>query len=115
VRGREQSWVAFSAEALNEAAETLLLTYLAVAHFGRGRGAWADAEAPPHWRAVVTDALAPQRAALDALWAARGEGAADEAAVQALARSLHAPLASGARAALHALYPAAAAHNRETQ
>jgi hypothetical protein len=113
VRGREQSWVAFSAEALNEAVETLLLTYLAVAHFGRGRGAWADAEAAPHWRAVVADALAPQRAALDTLWAARGNDAADAAAQQALAQALQPLLANAARAALHRLYPAAA-HNRPT-
>jgi hypothetical protein len=114
VRGREQSWVAFSAEALNEAAETLLLTYLAVAHFGRGRGAWAEAEAPAHWRALVANAVAPQRAALDALWAARGDTPADEAAVRTLTQALQPPLANAARAALHTLYPAAAVHNRAT-
>jgi hypothetical protein len=113
VRGREQSWVAFSAEALNETVETLLLTYLAVAHIGRGRGAWAEGPVPAHWRAVVADALAPQRAALEALWAARGNGAADAAAQQSLAQALQPLLANATRAALHRLYPAAA-HNRPT-
>jgi hypothetical protein len=113
VRGREQSWVAFSAEALNEAVETLLLTYLAVAHFGRGRGTWTEGPVPAHWRAVVADALAPQRAALNALWAARGDGAADAAAQHALAQALQPLLANAMRAALHRLYPAAD-HNRPT-
>jgi hypothetical protein len=110
VRGSEQSWVAWSAAALHEAAETALLTYLAVAHFGRGRGAWVQGEAPAHWRGVAQQALGPQRAALDALWAARGDG---DAAPEVLARSLHAPLAQATRAALEALYPGAwPDHNR---
>ena len=35
-----------------------LLRYLAVAHYGRGRGDWAQGESPPHWPAVVAEALA---------------------------------------------------------
>jgi hypothetical protein len=112
VRGREQSWLAWGADALDEAVQTALLTYLAVAHFGRGRGAWVQGEAPPHWRAVVADALAPQRATLHALWAERGDAAADDARIAALARQLHAPLAAAARGALQTLYPQAwPAHN----
>jgi hypothetical protein len=30
-----------------------ILLYLAVAHFGRGRGEWSRSEHPEHWRAVV--------------------------------------------------------------
>ena len=47
--------------------EAALLRYLAVAHFGRGRGDWAQGEAPPHWPAVSPAALAPQRRALASL------------------------------------------------
>ena len=44
--------------------EAALLRYLAVAHFGRGRGDWAEGEAPAHWKDVVAAALAPHREAL---------------------------------------------------
>ena len=59
VRGTGQSWLAWNAEALNQIVEAALLRYLAVAHFGRGRGEWAQGETPPHWKDVVDDALGP--------------------------------------------------------
>jgi hypothetical protein len=90
--------VAWSDAALVAQAEAALLRYLAVAHFGRGRGDWAAGEAPPHWRALVGEALAPRR---EALVSARG--AARPA--QALTR----PLSEAMRALLARLYPAA--HN----
>ena len=49
------------------AAQAALLRYLAVAHFGRGRGDWAQGESPPHWREVVQRSLAAQREALAAV------------------------------------------------
>ncbi len=52
--GTHSSWLRCSHEALNQFAQAALLRYLAVAHFGRGRGAWVDAESPhtgtPPWR-----------------------------------------------------------------
>ena len=33
------------------------LLYLAVAHFGRGRGNWVEGEYPAHWRAAVEETL----------------------------------------------------------
>ncbi len=35
-----------------------VLRYLAVAHFGRGRGNYVESEAPPFWQAEVEAALA---------------------------------------------------------
>ena len=32
-----------------------LLTYLAVCHFGRGRGEWEESEQPEHWREAVDE------------------------------------------------------------
>jgi hypothetical protein len=66
VRGTEHSWVGFSAEALPPLLSAALLRYLAVAHFGRGRGEWAEAEAPPHWAAEVAAAVAAEQAAVSA-------------------------------------------------
>jgi hypothetical protein len=108
--------VSWSAEALHGQAEAALLRYLAVAHFGRGRGEWVVGESPPHWPAVVKAALEPARPALEAAWAQRLEpvpspgagGDAEATADAALAARLRPPLESAARRALVALYPDAA-------
>jgi 50S ribosome-binding GTPase/Domain of unknown function (DUF3482) len=85
VRGSEQNHVAFSDEALHAAAEAALLRYLAVAHFGRGRGEWAQGEAPAHWGQTVARALAPQREAMAAAWHAQRQVQAAQAAQPAQA------------------------------
>lgn len=138
VRGSERSWAAWDDAALGPVVEAALLRYLAVAHFGRGRGGWQPGEAPPHWAAVVRAALEPDRAAWQALWRTRGRGApgaagpaaatgakgvagasagagaqggagADDAEAAALAAGAQPLLAAAARRALEALYPGAAA------
>ena len=48
-----------------------LLRYLAVAHYGRGRGEWQESEYPPFWRERVAHAVAAQQPALAAIWALR--------------------------------------------
>ena len=114
VRGTQQSWLSWNAQALHQMVEAALLRYLAVAHFGRGRGLWAQAESPPHWKEVIAEALLPHRAELDALWAGRGapgdDGGAAEAqvSVAALATQLQPLLRRAAQSALRRLYPAAA-------
>jgi hypothetical protein len=95
LRGGSAGQVAWSESARLAQAEAALLRYLAVAHFGRGRGDWATGEAPPHWRAVVAEALAPQRAAI---------------VVATTAAELQPRLVEAARAVLRRLYPAAAYH-----
>jgi hypothetical protein len=54
-----------------------LVFYLAVAHYGRGRGAFRDLAEPEHWRAAVSGVLANRKNALtalaDELRAAKGE------------------------------------------
>jgi hypothetical protein len=56
-----------------------LLGYLAVAHHGRGRGAWAAQEPPAAWVAAVDAAVAQQRPALQALWRRGDVGESGEA------------------------------------
>ena len=106
LRGLEQGWVGWSDEALTPMTEAALLRYLAIAHFGRGRGDWAAGESPPHWRAVVRAALAPQHAALALLWRQRGDA-------DALAGRLQPLLDAAARAALRELYPDASGDVRD--
>jgi hypothetical protein len=112
VRGVGSGWVGWSDEALQAMTDAALLRYLAVAHFGRGRGDWSAGESPPHWRSVVAAALAPRREALAAAWDAARDAAADappatgpDAGAAALADALRPLLAGAAREALGRLYP----------
>ena len=112
VRGTEQSWLTWNAEALGSMLDAALLRYLAVAHFGRGRGEWAQGESPPHWKAVTEAVIAPYADALDEVW--RGRGARADAAARAdeverLARELLPLLTQITFAALRRLYPGSAA------
>ncbi len=107
VRGTEQSWLAWNAEALDQMVEAALLRYLAVAHFGRGRGEWAQSESPPHWKDVVAAALWPEQDALATLWASRDPRSDDAADVQQLAAGLQPLLRRAMLAALESLYPGA--------
>jgi 50S ribosome-binding GTPase/Domain of unknown function (DUF3482) len=63
VRGLDRSWVTLGEPALQAAAQAALLRYLAVAHFGRGRGGWVEGEAPAHWLPAVQAVLAADPAA----------------------------------------------------
>ena len=73
MRGGGPPWVGWSGEALGPMVEAALLRYLAVAHFGRGRGQWSEGEAPAHWREVVAGSLVPHREPLQALWRSRSQ------------------------------------------
>ena len=76
-RGEDGSSVRWSREFQDRLAVTALLRYLAVAHFGRGRGDWAEGEYPPFWQPVVEAEL---RTRADALERARREAGARRAA-----------------------------------
>jgi hypothetical protein len=105
VRGTGRSWVAWSDAAMGPLVEAALLRYLAVAHFGRGRGEWVQGEAPPHWAVAVAEVLAPQREALAALWAGRSERVENAGEAERLAAALQPLLAGAASALLARLYP----------
>ena len=60
-RGEDGSSVRWSADFLERLTVTALLRYLAVAHFGRGRGEWSEGEHPPFWQPVVEEAVASQK------------------------------------------------------
>ena len=79
------------------------MRYLAVAHFGRGRGDWAADEAPAHWLQTVEAALAPHQPALLAI--VRGRAQASAAQSTRLAQALQPLLEQATRAALLRLYP----------
>ena len=67
-RGTETGQVAWSEDFLTARCESALLRYLAVAHFGRGRGDWRAGEYPAHWSTVCRDVVAPHQAVLYEIW-----------------------------------------------
>jgi len=103
VRGTTESAVRWSDEALDAFVTSALLRYLAVAHYGRGRGEWARSEHPPFWKGEVEAVVDPRRAALAAIWAERS-GECDAAKLAPLVR---AELGGAARELLERLYPGA--------
>jgi hypothetical protein len=103
VRGATASAVRWSDEFLDAFFASALLRYLAVAHYGRGRGEWARSEHPPFWKDEVAAVVNPRRAALTVIWAERGSGC--DAAK--LATRLRSELDGAARELLERLYPGA--------
>ena len=103
VRGTDVTTVTWAEEVLDELAVSALLGYLAVAHYGRGRGDWAPSESPAHWQGTVTAELAQQRESFRNAWSLRRD--ADASAT--LAPALRGALAALARSVLQRLYPEA--------
>jgi hypothetical protein len=84
--GRDRNLLRFAPEFLDRLLESAVLRYLAVAHFGRGRGQYAEGEAPPFWQKAVADHFATQRDDLHTLWMRLGDS--DEIAESELAKRL---------------------------
>ena len=91
---RNEARVRFSPEFLRSLLVAALLRYLAVAHFGRGRGGFVESEAPSFWQAEVEAEVARHAARLPALW---GNAACDAQLGELLEQM--------ATAILHRLYP----------
>jgi hypothetical protein len=110
VSGQAEASVRWSEDVLHGLVQAALLQYLAVAHYGRGRGQWRASEYPPFWKEEVAAILAPRREAFQSIWRERGDGG-DPVQLVALLRE---PLEDAALDVLERLYPGAlAAHQRE--
>jgi hypothetical protein len=107
-RGRTEDVLRWEDAFLERLIALSLLRYLAIAHYGRGRGDYVDSEYPPHWRPAVEQAVAAKRDAWVAVFALRSDegDAATSIAVTQVARLLR----ETAQALLTQLYPAAASH-----
>ena len=106
---REQTTVQFTDEFMRTLLVASVLRYLTVAHFGRGRGHFAQSEAPAFWQTEVERAVATEEAAVSRLWQALRQPAspanASAGAAQALLRRINASV-------LRQLYPDAALPHR---
>ncbi|MBV7539440.1 GTPase domain-containing protein [Duganella sp. sic0402] len=65
---RNQSTMQFTDAFMRTLVVAGILRYLAVAHFGRGRGSFVDSEAPAFWQSAVEQVVAQHEAALAAVW-----------------------------------------------
>ena len=104
LRGTEHPSLAWTDEVLDSLTGAALLGYLAVAHHGRGRGEWAEADHPAFWDDAVRAVLAPRQGSFHAVWSAarEGPGAAD---VPAMAARLQGLMAEACGELLLALHP----------
>ncbi len=105
VRGRTESSLRWEEAFLDGLVTSALLRYLAIAHYGRGRGEWKQGEYPPFWRQLVIDSVVANAAKLAAVWAQRSADDGDR-----LERDLQATLSEMALGLLEELYPGALAH-----
>ncbi len=99
---RNEPTVQFADEFLRQLLVAGILRYLAVAHFGRGRGNFVEGEAPAFWQAEVENAVAMHADALGEAW---HEVRADPDGAKAAARLGDVVSAIAART-LEQLYPA---------
>jgi len=105
VRGRTESSLRWEEEFLDGLVTSALLRYLAIAHYGRGRGEWKESEYPPFWRPLVVEAVVGNRERLAAVWARRS----DDDGGERLERALQGALSELALGLLDELYPGALA------
>ena len=102
VRGVSQTELRWEPGVLDALLASALLGYLAVAHHGRGRGAWVAQEPPAAWVTAVEAAMAQPQPALQALWQRSDAGLTPAALTQRVQGILEAACA----AVLVQLYPA---------
>ena len=100
VRGIDAITVTWTDAVMNRLIQSALLTYLAVAHYGRGRGEWAQSEHPAHWEKTVTDVLGQQHDQFTQFWRKRQNYGPD-----ALASALQTELTLAMERILIRLYP----------
>lgn len=101
VRGKDSSLLRWSDESLGRLFAGTVLRYLAVAHYGRGRGEWQQGEYPAHWKTLVDEEIAARQAGLVGLWADRNASAETDSFEPAL----RATLTNTTLAVLERLYP----------
>ena len=105
VRGSRDGTVRWSAEFLDSRLAAALMRYLAVAHFGRGRGDFVAGLAPAHWQETVNEAVRMRRAQLQSVWAIARAADAGSSNTDTTAAALLPIVAASAREVLSHLYP----------
>ena len=102
VRGEQTNSARWSEEAFTGFVRSALLRYLAVAHFGRGRGDWEEAEHPTSWQAAVESMVAGEQRDIRQIWSRAKDSPRDQ-----LARQIEHLLGRCSERLLVAFYPEA--------
>ncbi|WP_343292086.1 DUF3482 domain-containing protein [Vandammella animalimorsus] len=119
LRAHNEHQVTLSEEFLDALLHGSLLQYLAIAHFGRGRGLFTETQTPAHWNDTLAQQLQPRLPQLHAIWQrlrADGDAAAPAtgsrhgsamatAAMPDTQAALQACISEIAMGTLQALYP----------
>jgi len=71
VRGTKESMLRWDDAFLDGLVISALMRYLAVAHFGRGRGEWQESEYLPFWFDLVSKSVAARKMQLSKIWKLR--------------------------------------------
>ncbi len=103
VRG-EDSRVHWSRDHFHEQVRLGLLCYLAVAHYGRGRGEWSETAVPPIWDEATKSVIEHRAASWDNVWRLAVERNGSPAEVR---REMENVLRESALGVLRRLYPSA--------
>ncbi|MCK8609297.1 DUF3482 domain-containing protein [Agromyces sp. C10] len=106
-RGRSDASLRWEDAFLDGLVTSSLLRYLAVAHYGRGRGAWTEGEYPPFWRELVVEAVVAEQERLAVVWAQTRESPGSRGDDERMRQELEAVLRSLALGLLDRLYPGA--------
>ncbi len=110
IRGQDQIIIQWSDPVMLNKLVNSMLVYLAVTHFGRGRGDWERSEYPEHWLDIVNKAVQKRRPEILASWKSRSAKLGPQAR-ESLAMTISQDLSPIIRAALlevlMALYPQA--------
>ena len=88
LRGTDDSTVRWDGAMLNRLVSAAALRYLAVAHFGRGRGDFVESEYPAHWRPLVEAAVTEQGPRFTTAWSIAASGGLPATLNAALERSV---------------------------
>jgi hypothetical protein len=101
IRGSSEPAIGWGAPSLDSLAAAAILRYLAVAHYGRGRGPYLEGEVPLFWREEVIREIDGCSETLHALW----ENAAQSEDPEQLKRDLQDTLAGASAGVLDRFYP----------
>ena len=101
MRRKSQTVIRWDQAFLQQQVSGTVLRYLAVAHYGRGRGEWQQRIYPPFWHELARKTVADHAEALDQVWDLRDGDS------PALTDALTQLISDMSRAALDNLYPGA--------